>query len=225
MKPKSYSLVEGNQTIDVYWRGVSHPQDFFQKSNTLNSATKWLQVIVVSSFPVILAKQTNNKHPPTHTHTLTHTPHTHTPTNTGIPVRLFACVSPNSVQHHLCVFFISSVECIKVVVTFWANLSFKKILLSIFETFWAIMEVKSKNIYIFMEEIKCQKIKKYKENLSTKLLFLKNNEKARTTFIAFSRWYGSCLSFMCVYVCLAWLFFFSLVWLFLCACFTCVTFF
>ena len=34
-----------------------------------------------------------------------------------------------------------------------------------------------------MEEIRCQKIRKYKENLSTKLLFLQNNENSLTTLL------------------------------------------
>ena len=45
------------------------------------------------------------------------------------------------------------------------------------------MQVSTQSIYIFMEEIRCQKTIKYKEDLNTKLLFLQNDENALATFL------------------------------------------
>ena len=45
------------------------------------------------------------------------------------------------------------------------------------------MQVATIIIYIFMEEVRCQKTKKYKRNQSTELLFLKNDENALATLL------------------------------------------
>ena len=45
------------------------------------------------------------------------------------------------------------------------------------------MQVSTQSIHIFMAEIRCQKTMKYKENLSTKLLFPQKDENALTTLL------------------------------------------
>ena len=45
------------------------------------------------------------------------------------------------------------------------------------------MQVSTQSNYNFMDQIRRQKLMKYKENLSTKLPFLQNDENALTTFL------------------------------------------
>ena len=51
------------------------------------------------------------------------------------------------------------------------------------DTFWAVEQVSTQSLYIFMEEIRFPKTIKYKGNLSTNLPFLQNDENALTTLL------------------------------------------